>query len=465
MCNRTSIAAVFLVSALTLWPSADAAGLGTLGGNVCAATNTNDVGAVVGVCRDADGDLGAVYWAPGAELPAPLPTLELGGPCRVQDINNANVVAGNCEEGAAGELFPVRWTLSLPGSLPQRLNPLLGHVKAAAGIINHTGVVGGVSVDGSGSPRAAIWRAGQAAAVELPELGLLPPLLSISAGCKIADMTDDVSPVVIGACSLDEGGSIAVKWQPGVLGYTVRQLPRLAGGSNCSAAAINQNGQIAGTCETEGGDIVAVRWAANNTLTYLDDLEISGPSREQLMVADMNEVGIVVGNYLTDEGYSRAFLWAPVDDPTNEEALDLGGLGGHWTTVIDIADDGTFTGVAQTGDGRVEGFVGSVATPEIVGIGTLGGFTSVPASLSDSGNHLVGTSQTAAGFDNAFLLPNMQMKLSRVLASRMRQDSGSANVGIDQNGRNTPLVVQAMSKEINVLFKKLNKELKGHLFD
>lgn len=419
MCIRTSITAALAMAAFALLPSVPvhAQGLGTLGGNVCSAVNTNDSGAVVGTCRDAEGDVGAVYWAPGTEIPVPLSMLEPDGPCSVYDINNGNIAVGNCEKGAAGEFFPVRWTLSLPGSLPQRLNPLLGHVNAAAGIINHAGVVGGASLDGGGSPRAVIWRAGQTAAVELPELGLLPPLLTSSTGCQIADMTDDASPIVVGTCSLDEGGSIAVRWQPGVLGYTVSALPRLPDGSNCVAAAINQSGQIAGTCETATGDIVAVRWAANNTLTYLDDLEVSGPSREQLAVADMNEGGVIVGNYLTDEGYSRAFVWSPVNNPASEEALDIGGLGGFWTTIIDIADDGTFTGVAQTGDGRVEGFAGS-ATLEIAGIGTLGGFTSAPAALSDSGNHLVGTSQTAAGFGNAFLLSATLTRLTRASASR-----------------------------------------------
>ncbi|WP_226470300.1 hypothetical protein [Luteimonas panaciterrae] len=401
------------MSALTLMPlvPVHAQGLGTLGGNFCAATNTNNAGAVVGTCRDVDGHVGAVYWAPGTELPIPLSTLEPDGPCSVYDINNANVAAGNCEQGAAGEFFPVRWTLSLPSSLPQRLNPLLGHVKARARIINHAGVVGGASLDGSGSPRAVIWRAGQASAVELPELGLLPPLLSSSAGCQIADMTDDASPVVVGTCSLDEGGSIAVQWKPGVLGHTVSRLPRLPDGSNCSAAAINQNGQIAGTCETEDGDIVAVRWAADGTLTYLDDLQMSGPSREQLMVVDMNEAGIIVGNYLTDEGFSRAFVWSPVDDPESEEALDIGGLGGFWTMVTDIADDGTFTGESETSEGALEGLIGSVSQPT-VGIGTLGGFTSAPAALSDSGNYLVGTSQLLLGYEHAFILSAAQKKLT-----------------------------------------------------
>jgi hypothetical protein len=70
--------------------------------------------------------------------------LESDGPCSVYDINNGNVVAGNCEEGAAGEFFPVRWAPSLPDGLPQRLNPLLGHVKAAAWTISHAGAVVGL---------------------------------------------------------------------------------------------------------------------------------------------------------------------------------------------------------------------------------------------------------------------------------------------------------------------------------
>lgn len=50
MCIRTSITTAFAMSAFALLPavSVHAQGLGTLGGNVCGAANTNDSGAVVG---------------------------------------------------------------------------------------------------------------------------------------------------------------------------------------------------------------------------------------------------------------------------------------------------------------------------------------------------------------------------------------------------------------------------------
>lgn len=406
MCTTASITAALTVGLFALVPvtSSRADGLGTLGGNVCVAANTNNVGAVVGTCRDAEGDVGAVYWAPGTVIPVPLAPLEADGPCNVYDINNANVVAGNCEFGPAGESFPTRWIATLPGSAPQRLSPIGTHAKAAAWKINHAGVVGGASIEGSGGERAVIWKAGQATPTALPELGLLPPLLPSSTECEIADMTDDANPIVVGTCALRDGGNVAVKWEPRLLGYWATELPRLEGGSNCEAVAINHYEHVAGTCENAIGDIVAVRWSANGErLTYLDYLEASGASRQQLSVVDMNEAGIVVGNYLTDEGFSRAFVWLPVDNPTLEEGLDIGGLGGFWTSVSDIADDGTFAGSAQNGQGVVEAFRGRVDR-EILGLGTLGGFTSRTAALSDDGAFLVGTSQTAAGFNNAFLL-------------------------------------------------------------
>ncbi|MBT2750053.1 MULTISPECIES: tyrosinase family protein [unclassified Lysobacter] len=380
--------------------------LGTLGGNVCTASNTSDTGAVVGACRDAEGDIAAVYWPPGISTPTLLSTLEPDGPCSVFDINNANVAVGGCEQGTAGEDFPVRWVASLPGSTPQRLKPLAGHAKAAASAINHAGVVAGVSIDNDGGDHAVLWRPNQTGPTTLPELGLLPPLIPSTTECHVTDMTDTDWPVAVGICQLRDGGAVAVRWTSGLLGYSATQLPRLPGGSNCAAAAINTNLAVAGTCEDEDGDAIAVLWAPDgNSLTYLDYLEASGESRQQLAVIDMNEAGVVLGNYLTDDGLARAFVWVPIGDPALEEGLDIGSLGGAWTAGRDIAGNGYVVGTAQNASGLAESFIWKPTTG-IQGLGTLGGFSSQATALSDDGLNLVGSSQVASGHMHAYAAGN-----------------------------------------------------------
>lgn len=411
---------------VVLWPGSALAQmqeLGTLGGNVCTAENTNDNGAVIGTCRDMDGDIVAAYWAPGSAAPVPLPTLEADGPCDVYDINNANIAAGNCEFGATGERFPVRWNTTLPGSAPQQLNPSGAQAKATASIINHAGTVAGVSIESNGSSHTVIWKPGQTTPTTLPELGLLPPLLPTSTECQIADMSDGASPIVVGSCQLRNGGSVAVKWKPGLLGYGVTELPRLPGGSNCAAAAVNGAEQVAGTCENAVGDIVAVRWTSAGTgLTWLDDLAATGVSRQQLSVVDMNEAGIIVGNYVTDSGFGQAFVWAPTGNPETETGLDVGSLGGFWTKAIDIADNGYVVGIAQNGKGLGEGFLWTPVS-EISGLGTLGGFTSGVAALSDNGNWWTGASQVVAGYPHAYL-DGVQKRAARQIDRALLSSEG-----------------------------------------
>lgn len=403
VCPMTGLAA-FLAMLNPGVAAAQMIELDTLGGNVCTAANTNDSGAVIGTCRDTEGDIVAAYWAPGIATPVPLAPLEADGPCTVYDINNAGIAAGDCEQGATGEKFPVRWTTSLPGSPPQRLNPMLSHAKAVAWVINHAGVVGGASIEAGGGARAVIWKAGSATATSLPELGLLPPLAPSSTECQVSDLTDSASPIVVGTCELRDGGSVAVRWDPGLLGYGATELPRLNGGSNCVATTVSTTKFIAGTCENSVGDTVAVRWAPSGASPiYLGDLDVVGVSRQQLAVVDMNEAGVIVGNYINDDGFGRAFVWSPTGGPAAEEGLDIGSLGGYWTRAIDIADNGAITGIGQNATG-VSRALRWTPTTDLQDLGTLGGFTSQAAALSDSGLWLVGASQVVAGHKHAFIV-------------------------------------------------------------
>ncbi|UNP29113.1 hypothetical protein [Lysobacter gummosus] len=411
--------------------SAQSVDMGTLGGNVCLAGSTNDAGAAIGTCRNADGDLVAAYWA-ATTGPAALATLAVNDPCDAVDINSAGVIVGNCELGAAGEWFPVVWTASIPGSVPTQLNALPNNAKAIAWQINRSGVIAGSSVAADGSAAAVIWMAGSRNPTRLPELGLLPPLIPSSTECVVSDMDNTDQPVVVGICGLRDGGTVAVRWEPGLFGYAATELPRLPGGSNCVVAAMNSSHRVAGTCQTDDGDVVAVRWEADGTsVTYLDYLEVAGTSRQQLIAVDMNEAGIVVGNYLADDGLARSFVWVPVGIPDQEEGLDIGTLGGPWIKAVDIADNGSVVGTGQSSNGLSQAFVWTPVTG-IRGLGTLGGFSSQSITLSDDGSKLIGNSQIASGHVHAFMVGGADRNVQR-------PKGGGVSTAADLEGKATEL--------------------------
>ncbi|UJB18761.1 MULTISPECIES: hypothetical protein [Lysobacter] len=376
------------------------------------ASNTNDAGAAIGSCRNPDGDFVAAYWAP-ATGPAPLAALAVNDPCDATDINSASVVVGNCELGAAGEWFPVVWTASIPGSAPTELKATPNHAKAIAWQINQAGVIAGSSIAADGSSSAVIWMAGSRTPTRLPELGLLPPLIPSTTECAISDMDNADKPMVVGICGLRDGGTVAVRWQPGLFGYVATELPRVPGGSNCVVAAVNSSHRVAGTCETGDGDVVAVRWESDGTsVTYLDYLEATGISRQQLIAVDMNEAGVVLGNYITNDGLARSFVWVPAGIPDQEEGLDIGTLGGPWIKAVDIADNGSVVGTGQSSNGLSEAFLWTPIAG-IHGLSTLGGFASQGVVLSDDGARLIGNSQITSGHVHAFMVGGPDRNIQR----------------------------------------------------
>ncbi|WND80405.1 hypothetical protein [Lysobacter capsici] len=413
--------------------SAQLADMGTLGGNVCLASSSNNAGAAIGSCRTTDGDLVPAYWAPTTG-PVPLAALALNDPCDATDINSASVIVGNCELGTAGEWFPVVWTASIPGAAPTQLKSIPNHAKATAWQINQAGVIAGSSVAADGSSTAVIWLAGSRTPTSLPELGLLPPLIPTTTECVVSDMDDTAQPVVVGVCGLRDGGTVAVRWKPGLFGYAATELPRVPGGSNCVVAGINSSHRVAGTCETADGDAVAVRWESDGTsVTYLDYLLSTGVSRQQLIAVDINEAGIVLGNYLTDDGLARSFVWVPVGIPDQEEGLDIGTLGGPWIKAVDIADNGAVVGTGQSSIGLSEAFVWTPAAG-IQGFGTLGGFASQSVALSDDGSKVVGNSQVASGHVHAFMAggPNRNVQHAKNIASATSYDILSRGIELRQ---------------------------------
>lgn len=365
---------------------------GNLGGQVCNGVVVNNGGTVAGTCRTATGHFVAFRKPPAPTAIVQLPTAAVDKPCRVMDMNNSDVISGNCE-GNSGVWVPVRWQAASPPNAPQQLQPLLGNVTASAGAINQQGAIAGVSVDGGGKAHAVVWPGGQTAATSLPAPGLLElgPL-----GCAPVDINDNTSPgpVVTGVCTLASGLAVAVRWAPtGLLGaYVVTQLDPLSGGSNCVALDINASRQVTGTCENASGDASAVRWP-DGGVTPQSIVSLPGT---QSAAAAINANGLIAGNYVTADGFTHGFFW----NPNNGTFNDLGTLGGSWSRAVDINGSNKIVGTSQTIDGRAHAFSWTQAGG-IIDLGTLGGHTSAASDISDNGR-VVGTSQIAAGQNRAF---------------------------------------------------------------
>ncbi|WP_408951610.1 hypothetical protein [Lysobacter sp. Hz 25] len=385
--------------------------LGTLGGNLCMAIDVNNEGAAVGKCRTPAGDIVPTYWASGSSAAMALPGLEVDGPCSVVGIGGSNAVAGNCELGADGERFPVRWlTPSLPSAVPQILNARTGHDRAEAQLMNQAGSVAGISTDPDGTDHPVLWKNGQTNATALPVPGLLPPLLSPITDCHITSMGHAATPALVGYCDLRYGGTLAVKWTPNAIGgYNVASLPRIPGGSNCVAIAVNPNGYAAGTCEDTVGDLAAVRWnPSGGAPAMLRGLPREAAVGQQVFAADMNSAGTITGNYTATDGTTRSFVWAPTDDPDSEDGLDLGTPDGDTMRAERIADNGYILGSALDAQGGNVAVLWTLAT-NLQTLGTLGGPYNRPVAISPNGAWIVGTSEISTRNQHAYRVGSAQV--------------------------------------------------------
>ncbi len=404
--------------------------LGALGGGTCRAIDVNDGGAAIGSCRTGGGDFVPVYWPAAGTGALVLSALRDGGACSAVGIAADGAIGGNCDWGDGGEQTPVRWpTPSLPSQRPQVLNARTGDDRAEAWIVNAAGAVAGISTTPGGKDQPVVWKSGQRAATALPVPGLLPPLLSPATDCSVVALGPAPTPVAVGQCELRRGGIAAVQWTPNALGgYSVSVLPALAAGADCTAAAVNAAGQIAGTCEDAAGDLAAVRWNdAQAAPAVLHGLPREAAAGQQLSAVDLNQAGIVAGHYIDSAGRSRSFVWAPSQDPASEDALDLGTLGGAAVYARQIADDGRIVGSAENAQGAEVGFAWGPAAA-IAELGTLGGRTNAPAAISRNGLWIVGTSANAAGQRQAYRIGPGQ----RVAAAARAQPDAALAIGRDR---------------------------------
>jgi probable HAF family extracellular repeat protein len=190
----------------------------------------------------------------------------------------------------------------------------------------------------------------------------------------------------------DEGGvERGVMFHRGVL----TELGTL-GGLYSNTKAINDNGQIVGSAQTEAG-----RWRAF-VYTLADGMRdlgtLGGPSSYGLAI---NAKGEVAGFADTSDGYFRAFRYR------DGQMTDIGTLGGNISYAAGLNDMGVVVGTAQTREGFRHAFIYDEAQG-MRDLGTLGGRQSSASAVNDAGV-VVGTSETAQRRWHAFVYEDGKM--------------------------------------------------------
>lgn len=194
----------------------------------------------------------------------------------------------------------------------------LGGTRSSALGINDAGQVVGVSTTASGAFRATAWSGTTAF-----DLGTLPGGISSQ-----ANAINNAGQVFGSSGSF--GGIYATVWN----GTTITNL---SPGIDSQVLGVNNAGQAVGVAYNYNGRGSQATVWNGTAATYLGTLGGTDSSANAV-----NEVGQVVGNYRSSSGTTRAALWS------GTTATDLGTLGGSFSAAADINSTGQIVGSATT---------------------------------------------------------------------------------------------------------------------
>ena len=168
----------------------------------------------------------------------------------------------------------------------------LGGMYDVASAMNRAGEIAGSAQTGRGELHAVLWRANQPL-----DLGTLD-----RGDYSDARDINDAGSVVGEANTVANGKPRAFYWRDGKM----KELASAPGGTLCSAQAINNKEEIAGSCDLSNGTSHGFLWRGNK----LTDLGSLGKDDDLPSTAlDINVHTQVVGSSEIADGKQRAFLW------------------------------------------------------------------------------------------------------------------------------------------------------------
>ncbi len=179
-------------------------------------------------------------------------------------------------------------------------------------------------------------------------------------------------------------------------------LGTFTGGSNSSAQAINNTGQVAGQSNTSTGQTHAFFYSGSGPLIDLGTLGAGSLS----IAFGLNDEGKVVGYSTTETGSIspplRAFLWS-----SSTGMVNLGTLGGARSIAYDINNRGAVVGFSETANGERHAFYydaqnGMLDLNQLIAPGS--GWTLTEARGINSTGQIVGIGINPLGQTRGFLL-------------------------------------------------------------
>ncbi|MCC7085447.1 MAG: hypothetical protein IT427_10610 [Pirellulales bacterium] len=195
--------------------------------------------------------------------------------------------------------------------------------------------------------------------------------------------------VVVGAI-----GMKPFRWSPQT---GVQQLSIPNGFSSAKAIAVNNSGQI-----------------AVSTIRSLPGVQYAGHAF-RWESGSYTDLGTLGGTYSTaygidDSGRVAGFAYSPTGihayrSTTGSALVDIDSLGGGYSLAYGINSVGQVVGQAYNAAQQYHSFLWN-GSGSMIDLGTLGGSQSQAQDISDSGEYIVGDSETSAGAYHAFIWKN-----------------------------------------------------------